>query len=75
MKAEIKNMRAGAIKLETTYWPYEFQLRVVKNGLLLQPKRKARAGWEKLFSGAKVNQESADLEKLRNEFDDKEWQW
>jgi hypothetical protein len=74
----MKNLRVKTIAKELILnrWPYGLELQPSAKGLLLRPRRKARANWAKAFRRAlPANDELADLRQPANEFDGKEWQW
>jgi hypothetical protein len=52
------------------------ELQPSANGLLLRPRRKARASWSKAFRlpRAAVG-DLAATRQVKNDFDAKEWQW
>jgi hypothetical protein len=57
-------------------WPYGLELQPSANGLLLRPRRKARANWNKIFRKPRSAQDDlAATRRLANEFDAKEWRW
>lgn len=67
-------MKVMAIELNR--WPYGLELQSSANGLLLRPRRKARANWSKSFRRPRA---AADdlmaTRQLKNEFDAEGWQW
>lgn len=67
-------MRSTAFKIETIHWPYGIEVQAVEGGLLLRPRKKARTGWDKLFKGAETK-DLSEFRAIRNQFDDKEWEW
>ena len=69
-------MQAKAIELVLNRWPYGLELQSSANGLLLRPRRKARAQWTKSFRRPRpAADDLAATRQLTNEFDAKEWQW
>ena len=69
-------MKTTALELALHRWPYGLELQPSANGLLLRPRRKARAHWTKAFHRPRLTQdELATTRQLSNEFDAKEWQW
>jgi hypothetical protein len=62
-------------KLETLHWPYGITVEPVADGLLLRPKKKARAGWARKFAGKTTIDGTEALRALENDFDAKEWEW
>jgi len=69
-------MKTTAIELVLTRWPYGLELQPSANGLLLRPRRKARAHWAKFFRRPRpASDDLAATRQLTNEFDAKEWQW
>ena len=58
------------------HWPYGLELQASANGLLLRPRRKARANWSKTFRRpCFVKDDLAATRQLTNDFDAKEWKW
>jgi len=69
-------MKTMAIELALNRWPYGLEIKPSANGLLLRPRRKARANWSKTFRQPRVAVDDlANARQLKNEFDAKEWQW
>ena len=69
-------MKTRAIELALNRWPYGLELQPSAGGLLLRPRRKARANWSKSFRRSRpVSDDLAATRLLPNEFDVKEWQW
>jgi hypothetical protein len=69
-------MKTAAHELALHRWPYGLELQSSANGLLLRPRRKARASWSKAFRRPRPTQDDlAATRQLSNEFDAKEWQW
>ena len=69
-------MKTTAFELGLHRWPYGLELQPSANGLLLRPRRKARANWTKAFRRPHATQDDlAPTRQLSNEFDAKEWQW
>jgi hypothetical protein len=69
-------MKTTAIELALKRWPYGLELQPSARGLLLRPRRKARANWSKSFRRKRpALDELAAARQLKNDFDAKEWQW
>ena len=69
-------MKTTALTLALHHWPYGLELEPSANGLLLRPRRKARANWTKAFGRLRLAQDDlAAMRELGNAFDAKEWQW
>lgn len=69
-------MKTTAMELALHHWPYGLEVQSSANGLLLRPRRKARAGWAKSFRRPRPGSDDlAATRQLTNEFDAKEWQW
>ena len=69
-------MKTTALELALHRWPYGLELQPSADGLLLRPRRKARANWTKAFRNPRLsNDELAATRRLSNEFDAQEWQW
>jgi hypothetical protein len=69
-------MKTTALELALNRWPYGLELQPSANGLLLRPRRKARATWSKAFLRPRpVRDDLAATRQLSNEFDAKEWKW
>ena len=69
-------MKTMVIELPLQRWPYGLELQPSANGLVLRPRRKARANWAKSFRRPRpVSDELAATRQLTNDFDAKEWQW
>ncbi len=65
-----------AIELALNRWPYGLELQPSANGLLLRPRRKARANWTKTFRRPRTAQDDlAATRQLANAFDAGEWKW
>lgn len=56
-------------------WPYGLEVRASRQGLVLQPRCKVRAGWTKKFKASKGFDDVSSLRQVSNEFDAKEWEW
>jgi hypothetical protein len=70
------SMKATAIELVLNRWPYGLELQPSPNGLLLRPRRKARANWSKAFCPPQAKKdELAATRQVTNEFDFKKWEW
>jgi hypothetical protein len=68
-------MKPRAQEIVLNRWPYGLEVRTSRHGLVLQPRRKARANWEKQFkTSLNRSDDLAVLRKSANEFDAKEWQ-
>lgn len=69
-------MKTSAFELALHHWPYGLELQPSRKGLLLRPRRKARANWAKAFRGPmRSTDELAVTRELTNAFDRKEWEW
>ena len=69
-------MKTMATELALNRWPYGLELQPSANGLLLRPRRKARANWSRAFHRPRaVTDDLAAARQLKNDFDAKEWQW
>lgn len=69
-------MKTPAFELALRRWPYGLELQPTRNGLVLRPRRKARANWAKAFRRSlRSNDDLAATRQLTNEFDRKEWEW
>jgi hypothetical protein len=69
-------MKTAFSEIALNRWPYGLELQPSANGLLLRPRRKARANWNKIFRRPRSAQDDlAATRRLANEFDSKEWQW
>jgi len=69
-------MKTTALGLTLHRWPYGLELQPSADGLLLRPRRKARAHWTKAFRRPPLTQDDlAATRQLSNGFDAKEWQW
>jgi hypothetical protein len=67
-------MKTMAIELNR--WPYGLELESSAKGLLLRPRRKARANWSKSFHRPRAAADDLTATRqLKNDFDAKEWQW
>jgi hypothetical protein len=64
-----------AIELALKRWPYGLEVHPSANGLLLRPRRKARANWSKGFRRSRGHDDLASVRQFSNEFDAKEWEW
>lgn len=57
-------------------WPHGILVEITTTGILLKPRPKPRQNWEKRFKLApSSNTEDQTLQDIKNEFDDKEWEW
>jgi hypothetical protein len=62
--------------IQLNRWPYGLELQASADGLLLSPRRKARASWSKAFRRPRAGADDLSATRqLRNEFDAREWQW
>ena len=68
-------MKANTLEIELGHWPYALEVQLSKEGLLLRPRFKARAGWGKAFRSRRGSPDFAEVRKISNAFDEKEWQW
>jgi hypothetical protein len=69
-------MKTAFSEIALNRWPYGLELQPSANGLLLRPRRKARANWNKIFRRPRSAQDDlVATRRLANEFDSKEWQW
>ena len=69
-------MKTSVLELALHRWPYGLELQPSANGLLLRPRRKARANWSKAFRCPQpAKDDLAATRRLTNEFDAKEWEW
>jgi hypothetical protein len=69
-------MKTASAEIALQRWPYGLELQPSANGLLLRPRRKARANWAKIFRRLRLaKDELADTRQPANEFDAKAWQW
>ena len=69
-------MKTATLEMAVNCWPYALEVQPSKNGLLLRPRRKARAGWAKAFRGSRPpTDDLASFRELPNKFDAKEWRW
>lgn len=69
-------MKTTVIELPLHRWPYGLELQRSANGLVLRPRRMARANWSKSFRRPRaVPDELAATRRLTNDFEAKEWQW
>jgi hypothetical protein len=69
-------MKITALELELRRWPYGLELQRLPGGLLLRPRRKARADWPKSFRRlAGAADDLAATRQVTNAFDATEWEW
>ena len=69
-------MKTTANELDLHRWPHGLELQPSANGLLLRPRRKARANWMKNFRRPRLAKDDlAEARPLTNEFDKTDWQW
>jgi hypothetical protein len=72
----IHAMKTTAVKLPLPRWPYGLEIESSPEGLLLRPRRKARANWTRAFRHPKCSCEDlAATRQLANKFDHEEWEW
>jgi len=70
------SMKTTVFELALPRWPYGRELRPSRDGLLLRPRRRARANWAKAFRRPPSSDDDlAATRRLTNEFDRKEWEW
>ena len=69
-------VKTMAIELALNRWPYGLEVQPSAKGLLLRPRRKARANWSKSFRRPRLTSDDLAVTRaIRNEFDLKEWEW
>lgn len=69
-------MKTALIEIALNRWPYGLELQPSANGLLLRPRRKARANWSKAFQRPQDTKDGlAATRQVANAFDKSEWQW
>ena len=69
-------MKTATLEMGVNWWPYALEVQPSKNGLLLRPRRKARAGWAKAFRSSRTpTDDLASFRELHNNFDVKELEW
>ena len=68
-------MKLRVQQIAVNRWPYGLTVRSSQAGLVLEPQRKARAGWAKRFKQPALMDETAELRSVSNQFDRKEWKW
>lgn len=69
-------MKTATLEMGVNWWPYALEVQPSKNGLLLRPRRKARAGWTRAFRRSRPLADNlAPFRQLPNQFDVKEWEW
>jgi hypothetical protein len=69
-------MKTTTLEIESHQWPYGLEVQPSKNGLLLRPRRKARAGWARAFARPLLKKdEIAPMRQMANKFDATEWKW
>jgi len=69
-------MKTTVFELALPRWPYGLELQPSGDGLLLHPRRRARANWAKAFRRPlRSADDLAATRRLTNEFDRKEWEW
>ena len=69
-------MKSSALELVLPHWPYGLEVLPSGQGLLLRPRRKARAHWAKAFRRPRpVADDLAATRQIANAFDAKDWQW
>ena len=68
-------MKTTAHELALHRWPYGLELQASPRGLLLRPRRKARANWVKAFRRSQHSPDDlAVTRQLTNAFDAKDWE-
>ena len=71
-----RSVKTTALELALHHWPYGLVLEPSRNGLVLRPRRAARANWAKAFRRPlRSADDLAATRQLTNEFDHKEWKW
>lgn len=69
-------MKTTALELAWHRWSYGLELQASSDGLLLRPRRKARADWAKAFRRPpRFPDDLAGVRELTNAFDRQEWAW
>jgi len=69
-------MKIATTELVLERWPYGLEVRWSRDGLLLKPRRKARAGWTKGFrTSRRFSDDLAPIQEVPNQFDREEWEW
>jgi len=69
-------MKTVTVELPLNRWPYGLELQPSASGLLLRPRRKARAHWVKAFRRPRPAQDDlTSVRQLTNRFDTQEWEW
>jgi hypothetical protein len=69
-------MKSATMEMRVNWWPYALEVQPSKNGRLLRPRRKARAGWSKALRRSRPPPDNLrPFRELTNKFDAKEWQW
>jgi len=75
-RCDNKYMKTATLEVAVNCWPYALEVQPSKNGLLLRPRRKARAGWARAFRRSPPPSDNlTSFRELSNKFDVKEWQW
>jgi hypothetical protein len=75
-RCDNKYMKTATLEVAVNCWPYALEVQPSKNGLLLRPRRKARAGWARAFRRSRPPPDNlTSLRELTNQFDLKDWQW
>jgi hypothetical protein len=73
---ETNGVKTMAIEMVLNHWPYGLEVCSSAKGLLLRPRRKARADWRKAFrQPRRPSDDLAATRHITNEFDVKEWEW
>lgn len=69
-------MKETTMELALSRWPYGLEVQPSPDGLLLRPRRKARASWRASFRNPRFGGDDlAATRQFVNAFDAKEWQW
>jgi hypothetical protein len=69
-------MKSAAIEMALNHWPYGLEVQPSAKGLLLRPRRKARAQWTKGFRHPRsAKDDLASTRQFNNNFDVKKWEW
>jgi hypothetical protein len=69
-------MKVTMLELALTRWPYGLEVQPSAKGLLLRPRLKARAAWDKSFRRPRKSaDELTPVRQLQNQFDAEEWVW
>jgi hypothetical protein len=69
-------MKSRVFELPVKGWPYHLEICTSEDGILLRPKRRARAGWSTAFKrAAEKNDDLAEVRNLPTKFEAEEWEW